>query len=57
MKAAASALPRGLGKLGALKQLTLGGLYELQEIPDLIGLTARGSLTIGDCIKLKTRTL
>ncbi len=25
-------LPRGLGKLGALKQLTLGWLDELQEI-------------------------
>jgi hypothetical protein len=34
------ALPRGLGKLGALKQLTLRGLDELQEMPDLIGLTA-----------------
>ena len=33
-------LPRGLGKLGALKQLTLGVLDELQEIPGLIGLTA-----------------
>ena len=28
------ALPRGLGKLGALKQLTLGWLPELQEMPD-----------------------
>jgi hypothetical protein len=34
------ALPRGLGKLGTLKQLTLWGLHQLQEIPDLIGLTA-----------------
>ena len=34
------ALPRGLGKLGSLKQLTLRGLDELQEMPDLIGLTA-----------------
>ena len=35
-------LPRGLGKLGALKQLTLWGLDKLQEMPDLIGLTAEG---------------
>jgi hypothetical protein len=34
------ALPRALGTLGALKQLTLKGLVELQEMPDLIGLTA-----------------
>ena len=47
-------LPRGLGKLGALTQLTLGGLHELQEMPDLIGLTALGSLTIQCCYKLKT---
>ncbi len=47
-------LPRGLGKLGALKQLMLGELFELQEMPDLIGLTALGSLTIQDCYKLKT---
>ena len=33
-------LPRGLGTLGALKQLTLRWLDELQEMPDLIGLTA-----------------
>jgi hypothetical protein len=35
-------LPRGIGKLGALKQLTLWGLDKLQEMPDLIGLTAEG---------------
>jgi hypothetical protein len=39
-------LPRGLSKLGALKQLTLGGLHELQEMPDLIGLTALDSLRL-----------
>jgi hypothetical protein len=48
------ALPRGLGKLGALKQLTLGWLDEVQEMPDLIGLTALNSLTIEYCNKLKT---
>jgi hypothetical protein len=31
-------LPRGLGTLGALKQLTLRWLDELQEMPDLIGM-------------------
>ena len=34
------ALPRGIGKLGALRQLTLQWLDELQEMPDLIGLSA-----------------
>ncbi len=47
------ALPRGIGKLGALKQLTLCGLNELQEMPDLIGLTELGSLTIVCCGKLR----
>jgi Leucine-rich repeat (LRR) protein len=47
------ALPRGIGKLGALKELTLCGLNKLQEMPDLIGLTALGSLTIGNCGKLR----
>jgi hypothetical protein len=31
------ALPRGIGELGALKQLKLRGLDELQEMPDTIG--------------------
>jgi hypothetical protein len=30
------ALPRGIGELGALKELTLRGLRELQEMPDTI---------------------
>ena len=47
------ALPRGIGKLGALRELTLWGLNELQEMPDLIGLTALGSLTIQWCGKLR----
>ena len=47
------ALPRGIGKLGALMELTLEWLDELQEMPDLIGLTALGSLTIGNCDKLR----
>jgi hypothetical protein len=34
------ALPRGIGKLGALRELTLKELKELQEMPDLIGLAA-----------------
>jgi hypothetical protein len=46
-------LPRGLGKLGALTQLTLGGLPELQELPDLIGLTALGSLKLECGSKLR----
>ena len=46
-------MPRGIGKLGALKQLTVVGLYELQEMPDLIGLTALGSLTIECCGKVR----
>jgi hypothetical protein len=46
-------LPKGLGKLGALKQLTLLELDQLQEMPDLIGLTALDSLTIVNCFKLK----
>ena len=51
-------LPRGLGKLGALKQLLLDRLDELQEMPDPIGLTALGSLTIkGLTIKGKLKTL
>ena len=41
------------GKLGALKQLTLLELDQLQEMPDLIGLTALDSLTIVNCFKLK----
>jgi hypothetical protein len=40
------AVPRGIGKLGELRELTIGGLFELQEMPDLIGLTSLGSLTI-----------
>jgi hypothetical protein len=32
------ALPRRIGELGALKQLALVGLNELQEMPDPIGL-------------------
>ncbi len=47
------AMPRGIGKLGALRELTLYGLDELLEMPDLIGLTALGSLTIGTCNKLR----
>ena len=47
------ALPRGIGKLGPLKELTLDGLNELQEMPDLIGLTALGSLTIQYSNKLR----
>ncbi len=47
------ALPRGIGKLGALTQLTLDRLAELQEIPDLIGLTAPGFLQIRSCDKIK----
>jgi hypothetical protein len=46
-------LPRGLGKLGALKQLFLWGLDELQEMPDLIGLTALGSLKFESGSKLR----
>jgi hypothetical protein len=42
------ALPRGIGKLGTLRELTLRSLNELQEMPDLIGLTALGSLTIAE---------
>ena len=34
------ALPRRIGKLGALRELTLRWLDELQEMPDLIGLSA-----------------
>jgi hypothetical protein len=47
-------LPRGLGKLGALKQLTVRCLDELQETPDLIGLTALDSLKIQYCHKLQS---
>ena len=42
-------LPRGLGKLGALKQLMLVGLDELQDMQGPIGLTALGSFTIKAC--------
>ena len=49
------ALPRGIGKLGALKQFTLQWLYELQEMPDTIGrMTALEHLTLGCCSKLRT---
>jgi hypothetical protein len=47
------ALPRGIGELGALKQLTLRMLNELQDMPDLIGLTALDSLTIAECGELR----
>ena len=47
------ALPRGIGKLGALRELTLRALDELQEMPDLIGLTVLGSLTIEGCDELR----
>jgi hypothetical protein len=46
-------VPRRIGELGALKQLTLCTLNELQDMPDLIGLTALGSLTIDVCGKLR----
>jgi hypothetical protein len=45
--------PRQIGKLGALKLLTIFRFDELQEMPDLIELTALGSLTIEWCGKLK----
>jgi len=47
------ASPRGIGKLGASKQLTLRELNEQQKMPDPIGLTALGSLTIEYCGKLR----
>ena len=40
------AMPSRIGKLGALKQLTLRWLHALQEMPDLIGLTTLDSLAI-----------
>jgi hypothetical protein len=40
------ALPRGIGELGALRELSLWGLDELQKMPDLTGLTALGSLKL-----------
>jgi hypothetical protein len=40
------ALPRGIGKLGFRRELTLCRLDELQEMPDLIGLTALDSLKL-----------
>jgi hypothetical protein len=47
-------LPASLGQLGSLKQLTLAWLDELEVLmPDLIGLTALGSLTIQYCGKLR----
>ena len=39
-------LPKRIGELGALRELTLRRLDQLQEMPDLIRLTALGSLTI-----------
>jgi hypothetical protein len=42
---------RQIDKLGALKQLTFSRFDELQEMPDLIELTALGSLTIEWCGK------
>jgi hypothetical protein len=45
---------QGTAEGGALRELTLRTLPELQEMPDLIGLTALGSLTIEYCNKLKT---
>jgi hypothetical protein len=47
------ALPREIGKLGALRELTLEWLNELQEMPDLIGLTTLDSLKIKACSKLR----
>jgi hypothetical protein len=40
------ALPASLGQLGALKEFTIDHMSGLQEMPDLIGLTALDSLTI-----------
>jgi hypothetical protein len=49
----AQTLPRGIGKLGALRELTLRGLNGLQEMPDLMGLTSLGCcLAIKWCGKL-----
>ena len=46
------ALPRGIGKLGVLKELTLQ--VPLEVLPDaLVRLTSLGSLTIEDCGKLR----
>jgi hypothetical protein len=45
--------PRQIGKLGALKQLTIFRFDELQEMPDLIELTALQNLVISYCPKLK----
>jgi hypothetical protein len=49
-------LGRGISVLGELKQLTIDCLNELQEMPDLSGLTAVDSLTIKYCHKLRALT-
>jgi len=48
-------LPASLGKLGALKQLTLAWLEGLEVLPEaVLRLTSLGSLTIGCCVKLRS---
>ena len=47
------ALLRGIGKLGAFKQLTFCHLNTLQEMLDLSGLTVLNSLTIEWCDRLR----
>ena len=47
------ALTRGICTQGSLKQLMLYTLNELQEMPDLIGLTEMGSLMIECYEKLR----
>ena len=46
---ALTVLPAGLEQLGALKQLSLGGLLKLQAMPDASGLTSLEILEIDDC--------
>jgi hypothetical protein len=49
------ALPRGVGKLGALRKLTLWRLDELQEMPNTFGrMTALEHLTLNCCRSLRT---
>jgi hypothetical protein len=47
------ALPRGPRKLGALKQLTLRWIDEVQEMPDHIGLTTLALGQLDDSILLQ----
>ena len=51
------ALPTELGQMGTIKELVLGNLQGLEEVPDLSGLTSLIRLNIHTCTNIKSLPL